>query len=170
MDRNVKYGQMHKHTWPSASTSSASMGFWYWPFFNHVHFYVWRLNKSGVVGEERCWESRPQWCTGVNSSSSPQALSPPTSISALGNTSEAHWKTAGKFIFQHGGVMASNLLLVWINELEKKEKSIWRSCKQAHSFISVRIVLAELQERHRERERGWLYGWRGGCMGRWTGR
>lgn len=54
-----------------------------------------------------------------------------------------HWKTAGRFIFQRAGALASNLLLERIKELKK---SIRRLSKHAHSSISRKVVLEELQE------------------------
>ncbi len=55
----------------------------------------------------------------------------------------AHWKTAGKFIFQHGRALASNLLLERIKELKKSIRCL---SEHAHSSISRKVVLEELQE------------------------
>lgn len=64
----------------------------------------------------------------------------------------AHWKTAGKFIFQRGRELASNLLLERIKELKK---SIRRLSKHAHSSISRKGCPGRATGRHVSKSGSW---------------
>lgn len=56
----------------------------------------------------------------------------------------AHWKTAGKFIFQRGRELASNLLLERIKEFKKNQYDVWANTLTA--LLVAKVVLEELQE------------------------